>query len=289
MQLPILLFEEKSINNIVSDCVDFIEAIIRSNFKEGKHYISPITKVPYFNNELQINVRHFFPKLNYLNVEFYLYDCQNQQEYNQLIQNDEIQLNSEADYEEHYLRIVSCLINGEPIYDLTQSLFHEVTHLFQYEQGMQKRVNLYDRVRESLNDEDKYKQIIAKCLYYTFKHEQDAFTHQFYGFLQSTQFQGNFEEALNYTSYKQYQKLFKEYLDLHDYKVKQHTAFYFGYWPNNLTKKINFGLNRLKHKLKNAFIVYKHQQQTLFQEAIQNTLLESEFKTQIKFEKYYQI
>lgn len=98
---------------------------------------------------------------------------------------------------------------------------------------------------------------VGYCLYYTFRHEQDAFAHQFYGFLMQNKPNLPFDDLVRYTELYQctqcYKTVIKNYWN--DKDVKKYLNS-FGFTFEKWKKKVHYGMMRLERKLRNAYKTY---------------------------------
>ena len=199
-----------------------------------------------------------FNNLDDLNVSYVLYVAETNKEYNYIMQNIDAEANSEGDYEKRSIRIISGYINDSISSDFLATICHEVNHLFEYDNGREKRIDLYDKVRELIFKDDDYASIVGNAMYYTFQHEIDAFVHQFYGFLkQEHPNHLGFEELLNYTEYKNAYNAYEEVLSNKNNPNVMKWINYLGYNRNNYFKRLKYSLKKFYVKIKNVYMRYR--------------------------------
>lgn len=195
-----------------------------------------------------------------ITVDFLMYYLDTIGEYNRFMGTIGQEANSYTDYDKKYMKIVSGFIDGYPSPDLLGNISHEINHIFEYDNGREKRVDLYDAVVEMLNNESYKKRCVARCLYYTFQHEVDAFVHQFYGFLcQENPRHLNFEQLLQYSEYKNVVAYY-DYVKANQLDKEVMSAINeLGYSKRDFFKRIHFALKKLEKKMYNAYIRYTHE------------------------------
>lgn len=145
--------------------------------------------------------------------------------------------NSEAEVETNTIKIVSAIIGNYPSDDFYPTIYHELEHLYQYGMGMEKRVGLYEKVRTLINrgrnDINGY--YVGLCCYYAFKHDQDAFTHQFYAMIRRCNERKTFEECLNgFQPYKTMNKAYDVLVNNQDNPKIMDAINYLGYSRKSL-------------------------------------------------------
>lgn len=287
-QMQLWLIEQQSISQTVKNCTEYIKNVILEKCQGQPNKISPILKLPYFKGNFELDVHEFLPKLGLLTVDYYIYQVNNIRQYNTAIYyNDLEQASSEADYESKKLIIVSCLCQGQLISDFAENIQHEITHLYQYDQGMQKRVNLYDELIKLAQSTDKTKMLIGWCGYLTFKHEQDAFVHQYYAALENNKFKGSFDESLKLCQhYLGLINMFKDLKTSPNLNDKRNLLKNIGYDLLSFERRIHHGIKRFKRKLFNAYCRYEYESQSVLNEVLDKIDLEK-YNLLIEMEDYF--
>ena len=256
-----LVVEKWSISDIVRTYTDKIsEKIIKLSTEQldNKQYkYSPITQTAYVEGKFEINTFDFgndkMPPV--LNVEYIMYDVHNANSYNNVIKKEDKGIvNSESDFKQNYIRIVSGYIGETLLPDFYGSISHEVEHIYQYACGMQKKIDLYDAVCNLYKDENVDKQNVGYTLYYTFKHEQDAMAHQFYEYLDTINiYSNNFENILeHFSEYMAFTKAinFIKKMDKDRLKTILNSI---GFSIADYNKRIHYSFKRFVQKMHNAF------------------------------------
>ena len=192
--------EEKSISNDVKILGNYVAKAIFNDSVNTSQKLSNVKGVPYIENEFIISIdeilngMHNNFGIDTLTVKYILYNCDSKDEYYEKVYSYGI--NSEASYEDKRLVIVSGMVKGYILPDFIDDIYHELTHLLQYGMGMEKRVNLYDNVINLLKKSDnEISNAILRIMYMSFKHEQDAFAHQFYSKLRRTKEKRSFDDG----------------------------------------------------------------------------------------------
>ena len=89
------------------------------------------------------NIKWIFNNINSLKLTYVLYVSETTKEYNYIMQNIDADANSESDYDNKSITIVSGYIDGYIASDFLSNICHEVNHLYEYDKGREKRVGLY--------------------------------------------------------------------------------------------------------------------------------------------------
>lgn len=301
------IVEKWSISDIVKTYTDKIsEKIIvlsEEQFINKEVKYSPITNAAYVEGNFEIDTFEFgndeMPPS--LKIEYIMYEINSASAYNNIIKKeDKGFVYSESDYKQCYIRIVSGYIGDYLIPDFYENVAHEVTHIYQYAQGMRKKVNLYDEVIKLYNSAEKSKHYVGYALYFTFKHEQDAMTHQFYEYLNNINFNANdFEMVLNnFNEYKQFLNSINNVKDIDKNDLKN-ILNSIGFSVADYNKRIHYSFKRLVQKLNNAFnrnlydicertkgllISYNMSKELMYED----TIKKYDFKPLIKIESIYE-
>ena len=215
------------------------------------------------------NVKWIFNNIDSLKVNYILYVSETTKEYNYIMQNIDADANSESDYDNKSITIVSGYIDDYISPDFLSNICHEVNHLYEYDNGREKRVDLYDKVREliAMKNNDAY--IVGNAFYYSFQHEIDAFVHQFYGFLkQEKPNHLDFEQLLNYSEYMNALSAYKFVYNKRNDKKVMNWINYLGYDRKSYFKRLKYGLKKLFIKIKNAYLRYKLENRQMTEGAI---------------------
>ena len=215
------------------------------------------------------NVKWIFNNIDSLKVNYILYVSETTKEYNYIMQNIDADANSESDYDNKSITIVSGYIDDYISPDFLSNICHEVNHLYEYDNGREKRVDLYDKVREliAMKNNDAY--IVGNAFYYSFQHEIDAFVHQFYGFLkQEKPNHLDFEQLLTYSEYMNALSAYKFVYNKRNDKKVMNWINYLGYDRKSYFKRLKYGLKKLFTKIKNAYLRYKLENRQMTEGAI---------------------
>ena len=257
------IHEEKSISEDVKLLADYIGKMIFKDSMNVDQKLSSIREIPFIENEFMININDGLRGLpnnfgiDTISVRYILYNCDNKQEYYQKVYSYGI--NSEASFEERKIIIVSGMIKGYILPDFIDDIYHELTHLLQYGMGMEKRVDLYNAVQNMLKTtNDKVEEAVLKIVYMSFKHEQDAFAHEFYSSLRRKKENKSFEDTVNETEYGFYKKLRTTYFygKTFERNIIDNVLSKLGMTIEQFEKRMNYGASRLKAKLKKAYEKY---------------------------------
>ena len=159
--------------------------ILKHASKQPK-IISSENNVQFKEGDFPYTVNGLLGKIEELKVEYTIYFCTNEFEYDSLLQSGA--LTCDADYNDEYITIVTAYVNDVLKKDFIDDIHHEINHLLQYGNGFTKsnRVNnLYDTVAKIAQDSNlslNYR-VPSLLIYYTFRHEVDSFASQFYSMI----------------------------------------------------------------------------------------------------------
>lgn len=284
-----LIKEAKSINSDVVNISDLIADKILKQAPLKQTQISKINGTLFVEGEFVQNLYGEMNGLDNLTVHYILYRFEDKGEYRQWLRtitaNGETKhYNSYADYDKKYLQIVSGYIGDIIMSDFAENILHEITHLYQYGNGMEKRVNLYDDTIELCKSNNEIAQAVGRTIYYTFTHEQDAMVHQFYGKLLQTNTNSTFEDICEDNS---------EYGNALDYlyivnhnkeKAKQYIK-QIGFTIEEYNKRIHFGYKRFRQKLYNAYLLYNQEKNNHFDIRNESKTFELNLSKQVVFDK----
>lgn len=285
-----LLNEYKNVSTEVYEFSEQLYDMILDNSDNTQMKKSRINGFLYIENNFVADIasckKWIFKNIDKLSVRYVLYVAETTKEYNYIMQNVDFEANSESDYNKRTITIVSGFINGYIASDFLGTICHEVNHLFEYDNGREKRVDLYDKVRELLSKNDTEANIVGNAIYYSFQHEIDAFVHEFYGFLQQEKPNHlTFEELVNYSEYNNANYAYKNFLSRKDNPNIIKWINYLGYSRRDYIKRIKYGLQRLYRKIKNAYLRYRLENRVMTEGLIHR--LQKNEKIRMEESRYY--
>ena len=262
------LWETKSISDEVVNLSDIIADRILVDAPKQQKKISRINKVVYVEGNLKHLVSDIINGVDFLKIHYILYIFDNDTEEKIFFRNasekDGENLNCWSDFKSGTMQIVSSYVNGVINNDFVEAILHEITHLYQYSLGLEKNDNFYNNVIKMASSSNQIERAVGFSTYYTFRHEQDAMVHQFYGFLLQNDVKGkSFEELLKNSEYD------KAIYALNIIKANKREASKYVYKLGISIKQWNYRLHyqykRFRQKLYNAFLRYTiiDQQQTV--------------------------
>lgn len=248
-----IILEYKSISD---DVAEYVGNAIINDAQNQVRTASEQTYQYFKENTFQIRVRNFLKGGDILTVNYIMYFVETEEGYNILVKGLGQKFNSEADEETNTIKIVSAFIDVNVADDFYETIYHELEHLYQYGMGMKKRKTLYEKTKELLdrgnNDINGY--YVGLCCYFSFKHEQDAFVHQFYAQLFQNTKNNDFEKLLNiYQPYKTMLKAYNVLLKNRNNQSIMNAINYLGYSRSSFIKLVNYRWKRFKRKLLNAY------------------------------------
>lgn len=250
-----LIDEAKNISDVVIELGNIIckKIIYYSKCKDKQD--STVTHNIYVEGNFNVNVSKFLKNTKDITVNYVMYFCENDAELNVSLNNTKYDCST--DYENMSITIVSGFILDNVESYFKAKVMHEINHLYEYDNGMQKRVKLYDKAIEMVYDkENVIRQFVGRAMYYSFKHEQDAFVHQFYGYLKQNKPTGSFKELVWKSEYKNANMMYEYLCRNYSNKDVQNAIREFGFSPNAFMCMIEHRLDRLYQKLFNAYRRY---------------------------------
>lgn len=269
-----------------------ISNAIQDNMSLQHMRYSQVNNRPFLEGNIKHNINNRIDGIEELDIDYVIYFVSSNKEYNSIGSNDEesLKLNSYSDYDSRKICIVSGYnnIEGEMIASFFSTIMHEINHLYEYGKGLEKNVSLYEKTIEMINSEDIQLKYVGYTLYYTFRHEQDAFAHQFYGFLIQNKPQENIEYLLN-TTVLRYCKEYYNIIIKNFSKDKEFVSKLnkFGFSLEKWKKRVHYGLQRLERKMRNAYklFVSKVNEQNISRSAMifenYNRLKQEQYKNMI--------
>lgn len=264
-----IILEAKSISDVVVKLTDIVSKGIISDASKQKMKRSEQTDVNFIENEFQIKIDGYLKNDDILTVHYIMYCLETQREYYILLPKLGNIANSEADSETNTIRIVSAFIGDGVSEDFYETISHELEHLYQYGEGMKKREGLYDRVVSLVNSKDKYSKYVGLCCYYSFKHEQDAFVHQFYTFLQKSNRCYSFDNFLNrFQPYQMMNEVYDFVINNQNDSNLMKAINELGFSRKKFINLIYYRINRFDTKLYNAYCRYMMETEKLNENGI---------------------
>lgn len=250
------LLEYKSISDDVADLAEYVGNAIINDAQSQVKTASEQTYQYFKENTFKIRVRNFLKGGDILTVNYIMYSVETEEGYNILVKGLGQKANSEADEETNTIKIVSAFIGDNVADDFYETIYHELEHLFQYGMGMIKRKTLYEKTKDLLDrgNDDINGYYVGLCCYFTFKHEQDAFVHQFYAQLRQKAKRGYFEELIK--NFRPYQTMLKAYdvlLNNQDNIYIMNAINYLGYSRKKFINMVKYRCKRFETKMLNAY------------------------------------
>ena len=249
-----IILEYKSISDDVADFAEYVGNAIINDAKNQQKIASDQTYEYFKENTFQIRVRNFLKGGDILTVNYIMYFFKSEDFYSGYVQSHGQKFN--ADEETNTIKIVSAFIGVNVADDFYETIYHELEHLYQYGMGMKKRKTLYEKTKELLNrgNNDINGYYVGLCCYFSFKHEQDAFVHQFYAQLFQNTKNNDFENLIkNYQPYKTMLKAYNVLIKNRNNQSIMNAINYLGYSRSSFIKLVNYRWKRFKRKLLNAY------------------------------------
>lgn len=251
-----VLNEEHSVSSEVMDIVDKIIKKIKGDISiNRKCIISEVNNHCFYKGMVKELLSKVPDNMRQINVMYviYAFDTFTQSDVDFL---NNVGLNCHADDKTNTIKVVSYMVGNEIANDLKESLSHEVIHLYQYNMGFHKNENKYEKIITSAIKGNGIEQEIALTLYYSYNHEQDAYTHQFYSFLMHNKPFSSAEKCIaNFYYFKQMKNLIFKILQ-YGRKI-ENVLQKFGYTYDSFRKYTDKQLKRFHLKLNHAYTKYQ--------------------------------
>lgn len=250
------LLEYKSISDDVADLAEYVGNAIINDAQNQVKTASEQTYQYFKENTFKIRVKNFLKGGDILTVDYIMYFVETDEGYNILVKGLGQKANSEADEETNTIKIVSAFIGDNVADDFYETIYHELEHLFQYGMGMIKRKTLYEKTKDLLDrgNDDINGYYVGLCCYFSFKHEQDAFVHQFYAQLHQKAKRDYFEELIkNFRPYQTMLKVHDVLLNNQDNIYIMNAINYLGYSRKKFINMVKYRCKRFETKMLNAY------------------------------------
>lgn len=247
--------EDLSVSNIVGDMCKELTYQLISKINKSKKYIYAEKSFLISKGFINFDCRKYLKNLQWLNVIYvvYYFDTEKEYEYNER----HGLLNSSADYQNKNIKLKLAYINDKPARDFSSCISHELKHIYEYDCGMTKNKNFYQRVLNKLGSGEEWEKIVAWALYLSFKTEQDAFLSQFYEYLKTNR-QYVYDPLRDKKSpYHQYDEAFNnvDKLNFTEEQVKDS----FGLTINQLYHILDSADDRLYKKISHVWQKYNNE------------------------------
>lgn len=259
------LKEEHSISSEVMDIVGKIIKKIKGNIDINKKCkISKLHRQRFYEGTVKEWLSSVSDDRTQIRINYTIYY------FDYLTQNDvdflnRIGMDCEADHTTNTITIVSYMIGDSISNDLNESLSHEVLHLYQYHMGFCHDEKKYDEIVDLAQHGSEIEREIGMALYYSYSHEQDAYTHQFYSFLMHQKPFSDAETCINnYFYYNNFKKCIAKVLQ-RGRKIENELKN-FGYTYDSFRNYTNKQLNRFHRKLHHAFEKYSFDKELVLHE-----------------------
>lgn len=194
-----MINEEKSVSTVVTQLADkILNKIIGTISINSKCYISQYNGMLFYEGTVKEWLSEETDDRAQIIIKYIIYDVKNDAE---LAVVKQIGLDCSTESEKNEIYIISYLNKGKFAEDLKPSLYHELTHLYQYHMGMHKNINRYEHALERYKNGTLMEKYLALTIYYSFPHEQDAYVHQFYSMVMNEKPFSDAETCINNFQY----------------------------------------------------------------------------------------
>lgn len=273
-QFQKLITERHSVSDKVKTLSDFIFDKIKEDLPNREMCRSIFDGIKVKEGSIVCDLFEIGPQFDNVQLHYTIYFPKDDIDIRLLNEKYLPQLNSSYDNETNELVIVTWIYKGEFAYDAESSVYHELTHLYQYRMGMEKRVSLYDAVIELQNNKKipSYARYVGLAIYYTFPHEQDAFTHQYYALLKD----GYDIKPTEFGYFKRFKDIYEILLDYQDNGFVLDAIKSLGFSISSFFQRLDYSLKRFQKKLTNACTLNYYEEK---EEQISETV---KFETDLK-------
>lgn len=249
------ILEKLSINDTVIQLTNLVTEKLIDSYKVSILKRSPITNMMFKEETIEIDTSQLLKTIEALTLHYIVYVVHDVKDIERARRNS----NCEASYEDKEITIKTVYLFGygfvEPIKDY---IIHEVEHIFQYDSGFKKSANLdelYNKLVEYNKNGNKtpLNDAIFKVLYYSFSHEQDAYTNQFYQMLQKKRI-GTFEEEINsFPNYVDFINSVNILKDFNKNDIKEKVEKQYNISLQYFNRRLHYAKKRFITKLANAY------------------------------------
>lgn len=250
--------EWKNVNDEVRQITSEINSLLLNDIKNRPKYLSRLISLKYIENKE--GVKYSFKTINgnteEILIKYCLYLTHSEEESRNVIKYSNVNFNSSWDEENKTMVIVATLVNGQPSQSYLEAIEHESEHMYEYAMGLEKKISLYDKMVDNINNRQNEPRayFVNLALYYTFVHEQNAFKQQFYVYLINLNKEISFEDALeNYIPYKQMNNAFDAVYDFYEDVDTIKAINELGYKRRTYYKRLYYGYKRFVEKLKGIY------------------------------------
>ena len=186
--------------------------------------------------------------------------CVNETQY-ETLENNQL-LNCSADDSNHSITINCAVINETFNKSLVSEIAHEVNHLYQYANGLEKNSDLYDKALIVINNDylSNIGRYVGYAIYYTFKHETDSFATQFYYFIKESdsKCERGFDEMKNeFNAYKATKLCFNSVVKNKSNADVKRALNVIGLPYGKWKMRVENGIKRFDRKLMNVYHRHK--------------------------------
>lgn len=272
--------KKKSISTVVQKLADKILNKIIGNISiNNKCHISQYNEIQFYEGVVKELLSEESDDRTQIKVIYTIHNIKNKAELSRV---EKIGMDCNANDETNEITIISYIENGNFQEDLKPSLYHELTHLYQYHMGMHKNINRYELAIQKYQEGTGMEQILALTIYYSFPHEQDAFAHQFYATLMHSKPFTDAEVCIKeFIHYRVFVNNFNGVLQ-HQNSLKDEIKEY-GFSIESYKNYIGKQIRRFHNKLKHAYDKYDYDKGLVINEfnhhrMIRNILLLEQMK-----------
>lgn len=175
--------EELSVSSVVTDmCKDLSYQLI-NKINSSKKKIATDKAVLIKKGFFNFDCSKYLKTIQWLNVRYVAYFFESEEALRTAEKMG--MLDCSADYQNKNVKLKVGYVNDKPSNDFSVAIRHELKHIYEYDCGMQKNENFYQRVIGRIQNGERWEKIVGWALYLSFKTEQDAFLSQYYEYLKT--------------------------------------------------------------------------------------------------------
>lgn len=200
-------------------------------------------------------------KLDSFIITYIAYYFDNETEYKDFYRYNQKRLSSETDYEKKIIYYRFAIVNDKIPKEFDGMIQHEISHFFQCYNGQTKNEELYNKIKDVINDsKNNVDRNIAYALYLTFNTEIDAFANQYYAYLKQNKI--GVEIAITTfpngegNPYNTFDKYYDYVVDIEKYLDDKHMKDVFGLSVEQIFSRLENAEKRYKNKMMKVISLY---------------------------------
>lgn len=276
MRFRDFLEESLSVSDTLTPLTNEIYIIIYKKLSNSKEFISKTDNKTFKCGCFDIQCANYFTNVNDLHIDYISY-CVDRYE-------DAKYFNTrcECDYERKtiHLRLVS--VNNVPYPKFRESVAHELNHMLQNNNGVQKNETLYSKCIETYKTSKKQSlKWLAYSLYLSFQTERNAFVQQYYEHLKTEDV-----DIFTFDKGNPYVELEDAVAHIENYNYDEDEVYSaFGITLNKVYNYIDNALDSLYNKVMKVYTKYYYEYDSISTKVSKSTDIQVRMNFIIECEK----